>query len=192
MEINSQTALMDNDFLDHLTETQSTKEEIAEIVKKAFDGLRIYAAMHPLVYQKELMCTEKKAFLFSQQVIRAASFDDIFHGNEEIKRYYCILIPELFKKLTGSELEVEGLDVLTYWKRMLSLGEIHSMATCLICECGIFLSDDHDSKYLKKIIEEEFVATIAVYNRKEFVANLPQGVLTRSEKRSISHEVIHR
>ena len=71
-----------------------------------------------------------------------------------------------------------------------SLGEVHSVATCLTCGCGIFLSDDNDSKMLQRFIAEKSIGKISVYNRKELVdMHLDQGgtKLPRKVRQSLTH-----
>jgi hypothetical protein len=71
---------------------------------------------------------------------------------------------------------------------MSSLGEVHSVALCVIRGCSIFLSDDGDSKQLKRIVEKYYLGNLNVYNRKELIESLsnPQ-ILSRHDRKAFSH-----
>ena len=72
---------------------------------------------------------------------------------------------------------------------MCSLGEIHSLSTCLLCGCGLFLSDDDDSQKIKYIIKQNFGVDIAVHNRQAVVDLLRENgtTLSRHERKSFAH-----
>lgn len=189
MAINKDTALVDNDFLEHIIEIKQSQEETADMLRRAFGSIGISAAMHPLVFEKELVPAQNRLFFFDSGVIIKLIFSDCFDEDSAEETYYCWLVPELYKKFTGNELGATNKDVLTYWVRKKSLGEVHSMATCLVCGCGMFLSDDDDSKDLKRIIEREYSETIQVYNRKDFVEQMPEGTFKRTERKRFAHQV---
>ena len=189
MGITKDTALIDNDFLEHIVEINRGPEEKVEMMKKAFRSLSISAAMHPLVFEKELVKAQTRLCFFDTGVVDRLLFSDCFAEDSDEESYYCWLVPELYKKFMGKELGAEHKDVLTYWISHESFGEVHSMAMCLVCGCAMFLSDDRGSKMLRGIIEREYSETIRVYNRKDFVAQMPDGVFSRSERKSFSHPV---
>lgn len=189
MVINKDTALVDNDFLEHVVEINQSQEEKAEMLRRAFYSMSVSAAMHPLVFEKELVQAYNRLFFFDSGVITKLVFSDCFEEDSAKETYYCWLVPELYKKFMGKELGAVNKDVLTYWVRKESLGEVHSMATCLVCGCGMFLSDDRGSKVLKGIIEREFAETIRVYNRKDFVDQMPEGTFKRAERKRFAHPV---
>ena len=181
-------AAIDNDFLSHITEINRPQAEIAALTKRVLDGLGLQAVMHPLIYEKELLQTSKSKFMFDNKIIHKASFADIFQNDDERKAYYCFLVPELYKRIKGYDLDTHGADVFTHWKSRDSLGEVHSMSMCLVSGCGIFLSDDNDSKQLKGFIERDFSEVISVYNRDDVIAILPVGILKREERRLFTHK----
>ena len=79
--------------------------------------------------------------------------------------------------------------MFTYWIAGKSLGEIHPVSMRLICGCGIFLSDDDDSKYLKRIVDEDMLGSIEVYDRKEILNQIGSGVLIRPERRTFARTI---
>lgn len=189
MKIGSGTALVDNDFFEHLVEIKLRSDEIAEIVKKALKSLSISAGMHPLIYKQEFVDSQNRRYFFDNNVISHFEFSDMFDPDSPEEMYYCWLIPELYRKFTGENLKADGKEVMTYWERGKSLGEVHSMTACLVCGCGMFLSDDHGSKQLKRIISRDYSAEITVYTRKEFTEALPSGTISRKESRVLSHSI---
>lgn len=187
MLIDKTTALVDNDFVGHVSEINRPQAEVADITKRILSNLGVVAVMHPLVYDNELLKTERTLFLFAESVFHQTSFLEIFQGDKNKEAYYCFLVPELYKKLNGTSYNATGQSVLTCWVRRESLGEIHSMATCLVCGCGIFLSDDGDSKQLSEIIKTQYSDTISVYNREDVVKRIPSESVPRAERRIFSH-----
>ena len=143
------------------------------------------------LYEKELLQGNLRIDkLFDTKVLEKAEFEDIFQGNSAKRTYYLSLVKRLYRSLRGEDLPVSGEAILTYWIRQQSLGELHSVSMCLVCGCGVFLSDDGDSKALKKIIETQMLGSIEVYNRKEFFdKHLSEGEtkLGRKERRSLTH-----
>lgn len=194
MIVNEAAVAIDTDFFNHLVETDRDIKEIANAFQLALDELQIWAVIHPLVYSRELehTLTERKTFLFKKQIIKLASFEDIFQGDEDKKAYYIQLIPDLYYRFTGTQLAPD-FDVLASWKASASLGEVHSVAMCLLCNCGIFLSDDEDSKDLANLsyIKNQLAFDLKVLSRKEFFdthALLGKTALPRSMRKSLSHQ----
>ena len=192
MNIDERSAVVDTDFLNHIAEINRSKEDIVRIVNTIFVAISYSAVIHPLVYEHEIIKgIEKLDILFTQEVIKRPTFEDVFLGDRGKQDYYAYLVPELYKKLTGEILDTGKQDVFTYWKRGMSLGEIHSVTMCLICECSVFLSDDSDSKKLKQIVEESVSGHINLYCRKELISAFDEQlrqVLTKDERRAFKHK----
>lgn len=191
MILDAHTAVVDNDFISHLMESKLDSTKLIAVLNIVFSDMGLTAVMHPLVYQNELMHDDARIELvFREKVIQKAEFSDIFQGNTSKKSYYIFLVTQLYRKLTGNTLQVSGDAVLSYWVRHNSLGEVHSISMCLVCQSGIFLSDDGDSKRLKNYVEQMSLGKIDVYNRTEFFEkHMNEGVnkLARSERRSLTH-----
>lgn len=191
MIIDAKSAAVDNDFVDHIVESRIDDAQLVAILNKAFSELGLTAIMHPLVYEKELMKDRKRVkSLFSGAVIYKVEFADIFQGDSGKKQYYTYLVSQLYRGLTGKTLQVSSDNILTYWVRRNSLGEVHSVAMCLVCGCGIFLSDDGDSKALGEYIKRMSLGEILVYNRREFFEKHAQEGTTaipRHERKSLTH-----
>lgn len=190
MNITSNSAAIDADFLNHIVEINRPAPEIAKILSKILSALGVVAVIHPLVREKEIkLQPDKVKHLLSNSVILSPSFKDIFQDDASKKDYYKLLVRELYRKLSGNILDTGDQDVLTYWITGKSLGEVHSVSMCLICGCGIFLSDDNDSKYLKKIVEADRLGSIDVYDRKEILNQIGREVLIRSERRAFERTI---
>ena len=170
MQIDNSTAIVDNDFINHLAGSRIADDLLVCSLLDIFNSLSLVAAIHPLVYDKELFPqTDRIKLLFQKEVIRRLTFDDAFEQDSDKETYYCYLVAELYSYLNGYSLPVAGREVLNYWKRRESLGEVHSLSLCLVCDCGIFLSDDSDSKRLAEYIIRKSLGTVCVYNRKELI-----------------------
>lgn len=191
MRIDSNAAAVDNDFIVKVAETKIASMAPVDILSEIFRGLNIQGIIHPLVYDKEVMLENPVVqSFFIKHVIDPLEFEDIFQGNDDKKAYYEFLVPELFNALRGEPFP-EGTDVLTYWKRQCSLGEIHTVSMCLITNCSLFLSDDGDSKALMNIVFDKFAAHIGVYNRNDiikFYQDSGATGLSRKEKRAFAHK----
>lgn len=184
------TAAVDTDFILNIAEINRPPERIAEILDQVLTTLGVCAVIHPLVYDNELDCTKVAiSALFTAGVIQRLAFvEDIFHGDTTRETYYRHLVPELYRRLTGDNFP-ENEDELTYWKRRSSLGEVHSVAMCLLCGFGLFLSDDMDAKVLKQIVEQQVLGQIEIYNRKEVLDQCSAGCgIPRADRRAFVHQ----
>ena len=191
MIIDSTGALVDNDFFYHLTETSVADEQI---FAKFFEDLQVIPFMHELVYKYEFerFATNDQKSLFTNKIINQALFNDIFNQSAAKKKYYKMYMTELYKNLMGAALPVA--DIFTEWKCGMCLGEVHSVVTCLICGCGLFLSDDADSKILEDSITDnpKFLSKVIVYNRNDacsFIKKAPNSKLDRAVLHRLNHEI---
>lgn len=193
MILDAKTAVVDNDFVNHLIESKLDNAKLVAVLNIVFSDLGLTAVMHPLVYEKELLHDRDRVkLLFQEAVLHKAEFADIFQNDAGKKAYYIFLVTQLYRALTGKVLPVSGDDVLTFWVRKNSLGEVHSVAMCLVCGSGIFLSDDGDSKVLKAHVDRMAIGKINVFNRDEFIQkHMLEGEtkLSRMEKRSLTHSL---
>lgn len=193
MTLDAHTAVVDNDFINHLVESNLDDTKLIAVLNIVFSDLGLTAVTHPLVYDHEVMHDHARTkLLFDKKTVQKAEFSDIFQGDASKQAYYIFLVTQLFRKLTGNTLPVSGNAVLSYWVRKNSLGEVHSISMCLICQSGIFLSDDGDSKKLKKYVEQMALGKVDVYNRTEFFnKHMNEGAnkLARTERRSLTHSI---
>lgn len=191
MTLDGNTAAIDNDFTGHLVEAHLDDDRLVYLLNTIFSELGLSAVMHPLIYEYELLKDKPRiAMLFNLGIVNKAEFVDI-HQNDPVKKsYYAFLVQNLYRDLNGESLSLSGEDIFTEWKSRSSLGEIHSVAMCLICDCGIFLSDDGDSKILQNLIQDKALGNICVYNRKELIdVHLENGEtkLPRKDRLSLAH-----
>lgn len=185
------TAAVDADFVFHVAEIKRLPKQVVEILDQILISLDLYAVIHPLVHDKELNPkNETISTLFTEDVIRVLSFDqDIFRHDSAREAYYRFLVTELHRRLTGTTMP-DNTDVVTYWKRQSSLGEVHSVAMCLICGFGLFLSDDRDSKALKQIVEQQSLGKIDIYSRQEVLDQCCAACgLPRADRKAFAHQV---
>ena len=193
MQINSNAAMIDNDFLDHVVSMNFNSTEIVRILSVVFSGLNVEPMIHPLVVQNEVLVDSTKiSAVLNQDVIKLPTLEDIHENDPARIAYYSYLVLELYKKFTGYELEIGEATVFTFWKRRCSLGEIHSVSTCLLCGCGLFLSDDSDSQKIKNIIKQNFAVDIAVHNRRAVIELLREKgtTLSKHERKAFAHSVM--
>lgn len=131
--------------------------------------------------------------LFDRGIVAKAEFSDIHQNDDSKKAYYAYLVENLYRAISGDALpaSLSSESLFARWLSRSSLGEVHSVATCLTCGCGIFFSDDSDSKRLQHFITEKAIGTINVYNRKELIdKHLAQGgaKLPRKVRQSLTHQ----
>ena len=194
MKIDEQTAIIDNDFTNHLAEAHLGDDQLVELLRTIFSDLDLSTAMHPLVYQYELrQDLPRIRLLFDRGIVAKAEFSDIHQNDDGKKAYYAYLVENLYRAISGDALpaSLSGDALGARWLSRGSWGEVHSVATCLTCGCGIFLSDDNDSKRLQRFIAEKAIGTINVYNRKELIdKHLAQGgaKLPRKVRQSLTHQ----
>ena len=191
MLIDSKTAVLDNDFINHLVECRIDNDRLFSILRTAFESLNLVAVVHPLVFEKEVLQDDKRiAALFAEQILCKAEFNDIFQGNQGKKKYYIYLIKQLYYGLKNQHFPVADDQALTYWVRRNSLGEIHSITTCLICQSAMFLSDDRDSKVIQEYAIRKSLGRVNVLNRNDFFEKyISEGNtnISRKERRSLMH-----
>ena len=139
MTLDAHTAVVDNDFINHLIESKLDDTRLISVLNIVFSDMGLAAVMHPLVYENELMHDNTRTKrLFQEKTIQKVEFSDIFQGDANKQAYYILLVSELYRKLTGNTLQASGNAVLSYWIRKNSLGEVHSISMCLTCQSGIF------------------------------------------------------
>lgn len=192
MGLDYNSVLVDNDFINHIIETRLDKTIIAEKLEEALLFLCLSAFMHPLVYENELLEKFKTSPIFADNVVIKASFFDIHLDDPSRKQYYVMMVKDLYYSLFGEILDFSDDEVFTKWLRMKSLGEIHSLSTCLLCGCKMFLSDDKDSKILHSIIVNKCMGAVEVVNRTEFFdlySSKGGKRISRSERRQLVHSI---
>lgn len=191
MIINSNCAAIDNDFINHLAEAKISDEDLVELLNIIFKDLKLTVIIHPLLYKNEVMKEYQRVkLLFDKGIINQITLSDIFEDDPEKKKYYFHLIAEFFGYLNDQDLPVTGEDILSYWMKDKSLGEIHSLAMCLITTCGLFLSDDEDAQKLRKYIYRHLCKKVRVYDRSLLIdEHLKKGEnqIGRTQHRSLAH-----
>ena len=192
MQIDRTTAVVDNDFINHLADSKISENDLLSALACIFSELELVAVIHPLVFSKEVFIEKVRVkLLFDKNIIQKAGFSDIFSDDSEKELYYYYLVEELYYSLTGEKLPASGRQIQLYWKRGISLGEVHSLSMCLVCGCGLFLSDDHDAKRLRDYIKLKSIGSISVYDRTELInKHLKEGKtqLPRTTRKSLAHK----
>lgn len=191
MQVSAHSAIIDTDFVIKLSEINRPLPDVHIIVKAVFAALALDVLMHPLVYEHEVLQKNKKVLsFFENSIIGIPLLEEILQNDPARVAYYEYVMPELYKAFHGIEIALpEAKTIYTYWKSGESLGEIHSLTMCLLCGCGIFLSDDSDSKILQGIIRQKSLGLIQVYSRQEALSYCEEGSLkiSRSDRRAFSH-----
>lgn len=184
-------ACVDTDFLIHIAETRCNVVELLKYLAIAFEKQNLFGVMHPLIYEKELPRDRPVIQkIFKEEIIQVVDLDGLFTGEsgEDRKAYYSFLVPELFKKLKGTAFPVK--DIFNDWKRKCSLGEVHSIALCLVYGCALFLSDDDDSKRLQKLSEADFGIVTVLSRSAFFNSNELKNEIPRPIRRQLSHSKV--
>ena len=190
MSFDSNSAIIDNDFINGIVDMNQTEDDMVLIATDVFRELNVNPVVHPLVFKNEVQTDHPRTIrLFEENVVKELTFEDIHDNDDAKKNYYSFIVLELYKKLNGENLDIGKKTVFDYWQKRHSLGEIHSLSTCLLCGCGLFLSDDKDSQRLKKIIEDTFLTKIDVHSRQVVVDLLREKgtSISRKKLQSFSH-----
>lgn len=191
MHLDSNTAVIDNDFIGHVTDSHLTDDTLSKTLSVIFSELGLFVVVHPLVYDNEVQQEKPRIqLLFQKKLLSVADFSDIFLNDPDRKAYYLYLVKELYHGLYGRCFPFCDEEILTRWIRRQSLGEIHSISMCLVCKSGIFLSDDGDARRLKSFIERKSMGSISIYNRSELVdRHMQEGItkIPRLERKSLTH-----
>ena len=187
--LDSNCALIDNDFLTHSIETKMDEKSKCVLLNSIFDVLNKNPMIHPWISNFEVMWDNQKInSVISKSKIQKATWDDI-HGNQSAQiAYYKFLFKELFKKIHGTSFDTS--DIFTYCVRRQSLGELHNITACMICGCNMILSDDNDTKNFKRLIERTMICDFCVYTRSELVEKIKEldGAPSRNELRAFAHK----
>ena len=186
--LNSSCALIDNDFLSHSLDMKKEEDEICDVLSQVFKALDKTPVIHPWIATYEILKNDKMVNkVISESIVYVASWSNVHNGDDNQKIYYQILFKELYKKISGKQLE--AVDIFTYCVRGQSLGELHNIATCMFCGCNLILSDDEDTKIFKRIISQTATCNFSVYTRSEVVERIRgiEGTPKRSELRSFAH-----
>ena len=191
MIINNSSVVIDNDSLCHLADTNLPEDTIVRDVKRLFEGYNSVAIVHPLVYKNEVPPSNHTINrFFDEKIIQAPKIEDVYQSDELKKQYYILTLLDLYRSYFGVELEIPEDEIFLTWKKKCSLGELHSLVMCLVCDCQIFISDDKDSKAIKTLIESKLHTSIKVFDRKEAFNNLPQDEkqkIPSAERKRLSH-----
>lgn len=189
MQVDSKSVAIDNDFLQKSLEMHRDEERIIQILSALFACLEREPIIHPLVLQHEVLRTGLAEKIFAQHIIDCPVWEDIHQNDANKMLFYGVVVSELYYKLLGLKLDMGKETVFTYWKRGSNLGEIHSVAMCLLCGCGMFLSDDGDSQKLRQILQDYFNTNIAVYTRQDVsdIAREKAVGIPRSDLKSFAH-----
>lgn len=182
---------MDNDFISHLVETKITDGEFIAYLRKVLLGMELEAIMHPLVYEKELPKNSQRTMqLFKEKIIHKVEFLDITGNDAAKESYYSFLVRSFYSELFRKPFPVADDQLQGFWKAKSSLGEIHTMAMCLLCGCNLFMSDDGDSQRLARFIQNKTLGQIMVYRRKDLFdeyENKGNPPIPRKIKRALTH-----
>ena len=190
MIVDHTAAVFDTDFTNHIYDTKLAIEKIGEILCQLLRAMKLRGIMHPLVYKHEFVqLNGRTAALFEQEIIAVPALEDLFQQDEVRRTYYCdFLVPQLYRQMNGKSLPPDW-NILSSWNAGQNLGEIHSIAMCLICGCGIFLSDDSDAKKIRNLIAEQMPNSIQVYNRAEVMDQFGKlAGISRSDRKALAHK----
>lgn len=184
-----ETALIDCDFLMKISEVRKNPIEINNLIRRAFDGASIDVMIHELVKANELMvnsCSDVVKYIFSCNTISTLLIKDILLDDNK-KKYYDYCIRQMFFQVHHRAFPSDNIFT---WYSQSSLGEMHSIAACLVGDFSIFLSDDSDSSKIYRLIKENgAIDSVKIYNRKDFFDDiLPSGVLNSKERHMFKHK----
>ena len=188
MIIDEHSAVLDTDFLSHISKINKPIEEIERLFITVLDELFIHPFVHPLVFEHEIP-KDNHALnsFFAKKIVLLPSFEDLLGSSPEKNAYYSFLVSELYKKLTG-HVSLDYQDVFSFWQVNTSLGEVHCIALCAVIGCSLFLSDDNGAKKLYYTLNEYCCTKLNIFNRKDLIEMLRgKTTLTKEERRAFAH-----
>lgn len=157
---------IDNDFFVKLTEIKR-HNDVNDLIRRFFQALDVLPHMHPLVMKNEWQAHSNTVGnrLFAEDVVHQLPLTKQFDEKPALKSYYEQIIREIYHDFTGEEAYPCG-DIFTEWKAQKSLGEIHTVAACILLQWDCFLSDDKEAgKRLPKIVANRAGGNIQVCSR---------------------------
>lgn len=188
MIITNEHTIVDNDFLGKILEINFDEQEKTRIIKQVFLNLGKRPIVHALVYNNEMLDKHKNAQVFVQGVVEIAKKDDILQGNSTLEEYYRKTFEDLYFELTGASVyDNYFTNIWEHWTKQKNLGEVHSITTCCVCECDLFLSDDDDSKILSSVVENLHNITIRVWTRDEMLQIIEKQGLNKKVRSALGH-----
>ena len=170
---------------------EAGNRSLIKLFRNVIAARKLSALMHPLVYEHEILAKDFVDALVENKSMQIISLDETLICDEGRRRYYEYLVPELYKRLTGKAWPAK--DIFAFWAPRHSLGEVHSVAMCIVCGFGLFLSDDKDSKTLQQIVTDITggQTRIEVYNRAEIVKGVAKDCkLPRHDRMAFGHKAI--
>jgi len=130
------TAYIDTDFFQALADIER-HNDVPSLLNRFFIALDVVPYMHPFVYKHEIehFINPKKRKIFEMGVIKIPQISEVL--DNPLKEFlYKNTVEELYRILNRDEIPLN--DVMSEWKYMANLGEIHSMAL------GAIQSDMHN------------------------------------------------
>ena len=92
MNSDKKTAVIDNDFIEHVASCNLSDDELIDTLKIIISELELDAVVHPLVCKHEVRKTVPRVkFLFDQNVFSEANYS-FLDSDSAKKSYYCILV----------------------------------------------------------------------------------------------------
>lgn len=184
-------AAIDNDFLDHLAETDGPRDEVCRLIRAFFQGLDIVPELHELICRYELPRENPVILrLIQEKTVAIRPLADILTSRSGGGRYYEMLVRNLYKEMEGTDYPC---DVFEEWRRQQSLGEVHCVVMCIFLGYACFLSDDGGAKNLQFIVKNKMTQDIPIYSRadcREQLRGTPGCGLTSNELKRLCHEKV--
>ncbi len=168
--LDKNNALLDTDFLNHLLQIKNSTIGQQEI-QLFFSHIPQEITVHPLVYERE-MFQYHNSFLFQNSIVKVASREEIL-GNKDRELYYQKVFDDLYRDFKGEANPYQ--DIWSQWKAKESLGELHCITTCFLCDCNLFLSDDGDAKLIMKHLASKGRGTFLVKNRSMVIEEIKKA-----------------
>lgn len=188
---------IDNDFLNHLLGIKN-HTDLEHLIKRFFVALQVRVSMHRMVYDHEAIVLKNslRDSLIADSTISIVELDSIWNGISSKKKYYEIIVKEIYKDFTGIEYPCNNF--FNDWKAQSSLGEVHTVVMCALLTWDCFLSDDKQAaSKLQVIASRKLNWPVNIYSRANCCAYLKdlsleerQG-LNSNDLKKLSHTSSH-
>lgn len=185
-----QEAVIDNDFLQHLAETNGSPEDVCRMIQAFFQELDVSPLLHEYVYGNEVNQGHSviRKLIDEREAIKIARlFGDVLKSAPAQRTYYELLVKQIYQSFTGKPYPCK---VFGEWIRGKSLGETHCVVMCLFMNLACFLSDDRDAKSLREIIKGQSAHEIEILSREDCRRQIKDNlhILQRDDLRKLCHK----
>lgn len=199
--MNKKEVLVDTAFLIKLSQNGKDLESF----KKVLSELDYLPVVHPYIADKEMDMLPYFTKLVNEGFVRIADYSEFLKDNDDIclyEQYFFEIHNELREEieLLGGKKKVEELilppkmNIFTYRKAGMSLGDVHLVLMAFFTGTPVILSEDSDIKKLRSITKRRMGSesyTLEIFTSLDVLIMLAQNENTRFSKKDLIEILKH-